>query len=336
MANRYPLVLNGSTIEELQAGDVLIGVGAAVNSTNADYLLCGISYFASSIAADPNTIAARDGQADLYAAKFRGALIGDVTGNVSGSSGSCTGNSATATSLAGGSTGSIPYQSNSSVTAFLSPGTTGYVLKSNGAGNAPSWVDVQGLISGITVGDTTGQTGINLDLTSGTITGTCSGLTTSSNVQFASVQTTSLTTGGSSTAGTITGDWSLGSGSRLQSTYADLAEKYLADVEYEVGTVVVIGGEKEITASDIGQRAIGVVSAHPAYVMNSQLEGGTLIALKGRVPTRVQGLISKGDRMVASANGVAIKAPPGSADVFAISLESSSNDGVKLVEAVIL
>jgi hypothetical protein len=64
--------------------------------------------------------------------------------------------------------------------------------------------------------------------------------------------------------------------------YADLAEKYLADADYEVGTVVMIGGEKEVTAAQVGFRAVGVVSANPAYMMNSELEGGTYIALKGQ------------------------------------------------------
>jgi len=60
-----------------------------------------------------------------------------------------------------------------------------------------------------------------------------------------------------------------------------LAEKYLADAEYEIGTVMVVGGEKEVTASTaFGQRAIGVVSGSPAYMMNSELEGGTYVALK--------------------------------------------------------
>ena len=118
--------------------------------------------------------------------------------------------------------------------------------------------------------------------------------------------------------------------------YADLAEKYLADQEYEIGTVVVVGGEKEVTASSWGKRAIGAVSANPAYMMNSELEGGTYIALKGRVPVKVSGAVRKGDNLIAANDGCASVAVHHSNDVFAIALESSDDTGVKLVEAIVL
>jgi hypothetical protein len=121
-----------------------------------------------------------------------------------------------------------------------------------------------------------------------------------------------------------------------QSFYADLAEKYLADAEYEVGTVVAVGGEKEVTACNYGDRALGAVSAKPAYMMNSELQGGTYIALKGRVPVRVQGAVRKGQRLIASHGGTAVAAVPHANDVFAIALESNDDTGVKLVESVIL
>lgn len=118
--------------------------------------------------------------------------------------------------------------------------------------------------------------------------------------------------------------------------YADLAEKYLADQDYEPGTVMVIGGEKEVTASSWGQRAIGVVSTNPAYMMNSELEGGTYVALKGRVPVKVIGAIKKGDRLIAGNNGCAVAAVPHANDVFAIALETNEITESKIVEAVIL
>lgn len=60
--------------------------------------------------------------------------------NTTGSSASCTGNAATATSLAGGSGGSIPYQSAAGTTAMLANGSSGQLLQSNGGTAAPSWV----------------------------------------------------------------------------------------------------------------------------------------------------------------------------------------------------
>lgn len=125
-------------------------------------------------------------------------------------------------------------------------------------------------------------------------------------------------------------------GTATSAQFADLAEKYLADAEYDIGTVVSVGGEKEVTASSYGDRAIGAVSANPAFMMNQGLEGGTYIALKGRVPVKVAGAVRKGQRLVANNNGTAVAAVPHANDVFAIALETNDDTGVKLVEAIIL
>lgn len=125
-------------------------------------------------------------------------------------------------------------------------------------------------------------------------------------------------------------------GTATSAYYADLAEKYLADADYEIGTVVAIGGEKEVTACQGGDRAIGTVSENPAYMMNSGLAGGTYIALKGRVPVKVTGLVKKGDRLAAGPDGTAVSVAPHAVDVFAVALESSDDAGVKIVECLIL
>jgi len=87
--------------------------------------------------------------------------------------------------------------------------------------------------------------------------------------------------------------------------YADLAERYEADDVYEPGTVLVIGGDKEVTIStSAGDTAVaGIVSKNPAYMMNSDAgndETHPYIALKGRVPCKVYGFISKGDLLMTS------------------------------------
>ena len=117
--------------------------------------------------------------------------------------------------------------------------------------------------------------------------------------------------------------------------YADLAENYLSDKPYSIGTVMVVGGEAEVTACQMGDRAIGVVSDKPAYLMNEGLVGGTAIALKGRVPVKIVGTVNKGDRLVAGSDGRARSTPPGHPDVFAIALESSK-PGATRIEALIL
>jgi hypothetical protein len=91
--------------------------------------------------------------------------------------------------------------------------------------------------------------------------------------------------------------------------YADLAEMYVSDAAYEPGTVVVFGGNQEVTISttDSSRRVAGVVSTNPAHVMNSGLQADhtVAVALAGRVPTSVIGTVAKGDMMVAAGHGQA-------------------------------
>ena len=98
---------------------------------------------------------------------------------------------------------------------------------------------------------------------------------------------------------------SIFAGVATSARYADLAERYEADDVYEPGTVVVLGGGKEVTISTFAgdTRVAGIVSTNPALMMNS--EAGTdkthpYIALKGRVPCKVFGNIKKGDLLMTS------------------------------------
>jgi hypothetical protein len=93
--------------------------------------------------------------------------------------------------------------------------------------------------------------------------------------------------------------------------YADLAENYVSDNTYAIGTVLVFGGTKEVTISSTKEdkRIAGVVSSNPAYLMNSECNGEYIvpIALQGRVPCRVVGVVEKGDIIVSSdVNGVGV------------------------------
>jgi hypothetical protein len=134
-------------------------------------------------------------------------------------------------------------------------------------------------------------------------------LNTYSAVLRASTITTDATDGG---LGYIQGNWSLVGASRLQATYADLAEYYEGDQEYEPGTILVFGGDKEVTTTGVinDTRLAGVVTTNPAYVMNSEQTGiKVCIALAGRVPVKVVGRVKKGDMITTSATlGYAVKA----------------------------
>ena len=124
--------------------------------------------------------------------------------------------------------------------------------------------------------------------------------------------------------------------------YADLAEKYLPDQEYSAGTVVCIGGSAEITAASANSFPIGVVSTNPAYMMNSDLEGGIYIALKGRVPVKVFGAVSQGDQLIAWGNGYAISDNTGAdGRVFAIAIGNTDGtggdaNGINIIECLVL
>jgi hypothetical protein len=138
-------------------------------------------------------------------------------------------------------------------------------------------------------------------------------ITSSSTITCTGIQAQTLTTGGNVVAGTIIGNWSLNPGSRMQATYAaDLAEYYEGDREYEVGTVLVFGGDKEVTTGNIkgDTRVAGVVSNNAAFVMYDACPGlKNLVALQGRVPCKVVGKISKGDILITSGiPGVAVAA----------------------------
>ena len=125
--------------------------------------------------------------------------------------------------------------------------------------------------------------------------------------------------------------------------YADVAERYLADAEYTVGTVLVFGGDQEVTQSQIDHttRIAGTVSDRPAYVMNTGLTGDNVVsvALLGRVPVRVIGTIRPGDLLVASElPGIATsmvrdRYAPGC--VIGKALESYDSQREGVIEAVI-
>ena len=121
-------------------------------------------------------------------------------------------------------------------------------------------------------------------------------------------------------------------GTATSAKYADLAEKYSTDEEYPVGTVMAVGGEAETRAAKVSDFAIGVISEEPAFMMNSEAEG-QYIGLKGRVPVRVQGPVSKGQAVYAWENGVA--STIASNGLVGIALETNNDDAEKLVECVL-
>ena len=132
-------------------------------------------------------------------------------------------------------------------------------------------------------------------------------------------------------------------GTAVHAQYADLAERFAADAEYESGTVVEMGGPNEITAAvaDLSEDVFGVISTKAAYLMNSAAGTDSThppIAVQGRVPVRVTGIINKGDRLVSAGNGVARAGQRSEItawNVIGRALENKTSPGEGIIEAVV-
>ena len=134
-------------------------------------------------------------------------------------------------------------------------------------------------------------------------------------------------------------------GHSVHAHYADLAERYASDVPYESGTVVVFGGEAEITttaeARDVA--VAGVISTNPALKLNADAGNSQThpyVALRGRVPCKMIGPVSKGDLIVTTDNEPGYAQSVGKENagrsVFAKSIETDLTEGKRLIEVVIL
>lgn len=121
-------------------------------------------------------------------------------------------------------------------------------------------------------------------------------------------------------------------GIATSASYADLAEIYSTDKQYEVGTVMAIGGDAETTAYFDGGNVFGVISENPAFLMNKDAEGQP-IAFVGRVPVKVKGPVEKGNKVYAADYGMATATKKGQLVGFA--LESNSDESIKLVEVAL-
>jgi hypothetical protein len=125
--------------------------------------------------------------------------------------------------------------------------------------------------------------------------------------------------------------------------YADVAERFAADEVMEPGTVVELGGAKEITraTNDLSEQVFGVISTNPAFMMNGgagEDDTHPAVAMTGRVPVKVIGRVRKGDRLVSAGNGVARAAQPGEATAFNVigrSLVDKATPESGTIEAIV-
>jgi hypothetical protein len=129
-------------------------------------------------------------------------------------------------------------------------------------------------------------------------------------------------------------------GTATSARWADLAERYSADAIYEAGTVLGIGGDKEVTLYQPGMPLAGAISTKPAYRMNDEDYGNDnslkskmnpFVALKGRIPVKINGSAKKGQWIIADKDGkgrAVDYGTPGinSFDIIGIALENGENE----------
>jgi hypothetical protein len=260
----------------------------------ADTLLVNNSaYRSASTSATPNTIAARDSNADLYALKFHGDLLGIATN---------------ADTLKVGT----EYRSSSVDSYGTGTADTIVVRNSNGEINAARFNGVSD----------------KADF-----------LKFTNNYYAAAIDSAASTIALRDPTGSLHAIYFNGIATSAQ--FADLAEKYISDKHYEVGTVVVFGGEEEITVTNIksDHRVAGVISGDPAYLMNNA-STGQAVALRGKVPVKIIGTVKKGDLLITSAvPGYAMSVggdKSHGAAIFAKSLENKTDYDNGTIIAVIL
>jgi hypothetical protein len=227
---------------------------------------------------------------------------------------------------------------------------TDITFKVNDGGVTTTVMTIDGSESRIGIGTATPSTKLQVSgtTTSTAFTGPLTGAVTGDLTSTGANAMGTLTMGGTITSKIILPDatttYDIGSTSKKYNTvhakatsaqYADLAEIYESDNDYEVGTVVIFGGEKEVTQSTISNdtRVAGVISEDPAYLMNSDSQGQA-VALVGKVKCKVHGMVSKGDLLTTSVSypGHAHKAlSPVLGSIVGKAMEDKADNGESVI-----
>ena len=245
-----------------------------------------------------------------------------VTGNVTGGNVNTGGLISATGNITGGNvntggiisaTGNISSAGNVSGSFFLGNGS-----QLTGLSSAVSVTKIVNGTSEANVGSSGGNIAFTISGTSNVMVVATTGIVVS-NISV----TNNITTTGNATGniGSAANPFNIVYAKSTSAQYADVAERFEADELLAPGTVVELGGAKEITRAkmELSETVFGVISTLPAYVMNGAAgEDDThpKVAMTGRVPVKVTGVVHKGDRLVSAGSGIARAAQPGEATAF--------------------
>jgi len=231
---------------------------------------------------------------------------------------------------------------------------TDITFKVNDGGVTTTVMTIDGSESRIGIGTATPTTKLDITGTTtstafaGPLTGNVTGNITSSGAN----SMTTLTMGGNLTSKAILPDadasYDIGTSLKKYNTvyakatsaqYADLAEMYLTDKPYPVGTVMYVHDVDTLADARAGEIPVGVISEYPAFLMNNTqaMSNGQSVALKGRVPVRVIGSCKAGQPVYVGESGVATPYAEGQSSIFIVGIALTSKDTEEegLVECIL-
>lgn len=304
------------------SNSITITANTPESLTRGSYLVGGQTTFNGSLASTWSVNASTTGVSNVVARDNSGNFsAGTITASLAGNANTASKFFAPAKINGVDYDGSAPITITANTTNALSPGS--YISGSAFNGNLPQTWNINGSNSGtnnLVARDISGN------FSAGTITASL-------------VSTSHLVPNVNSTfnLGSTLSKWStvyadIFTGTATQAKYADLAENYLADAYYEPGTVLVFGGQHDVTVSTEAddRKVAGVVSTNPSYLMDSELQGDYIVAmaLQGKIPCNVIGPVEKGDMLVTSnfAGFAVVNNDPKVGTVIGKALESKPKD----------
>ena len=297
-----------------------VGGGAGLTGLNGSNISSGTVAAARVATLNQNTTGTSGGLSSAVTVSLTGAVTGSATFTNAGDTASIT---TTATSdptitLGGDLSGSVTLTNLASGTLTATIAANSVALGTDTTGNYVA----TGAVSGTGLSGSSSSEGATF-----TVTSNATNLNTASTIVARDGT-------GNFTAGVITA-------TATAARYADLAEKYTSDEDYDPGTVLELGGIAEVTQTrrPTSLAIAGIVSTDPAYLMNSDSEGIS-VALIGRVPCKVTGKINKGDILVSSDIPGHAKAHreihnPPAGSMIGKAIEAKDNDGPGVIEVLV-